>query len=373
MKAVKLLSTISATIILIIIFTISCSAQEEQEYYVLDESGAYELFDSLDSETKEMLSDFGIEELSADQIFQVSPKRVITSIINIVSGKLFDVLKLLVCLSVILVFQSVAQSITNEEKSNIQSIAFTLLITTALTTSAYKALTLACSQIVTCSDFMLSFIPVYTVLLSSCGNISAAVNFNTLLFSASQFIAAFFKTALMPLMGVLMSINIASAINPALPLSSITGALKKIVTVILTFISTVFIGFLSFKGTIASSVDALTVRSIRTVSGSLIPFIGSSVADAYSSVLGSLKLINNCFGFLGILTVFIIVMPVIIELLMYYIVFHFASVTAQMLKCESSKLLENTANVISVITVFVVFVSILFIVSIGIMLKARVV
>ncbi|MBO4339174.1 MAG: hypothetical protein J5877_04575 [Clostridia bacterium] len=372
MKAIKGLIILLTVAVLSIVFCIPACAEKDEEYSVLDEAGAFEVFDSLDEETKEMLGDLGIDEISSEDVFKVSPKKIITCLLNVISGKLSVVLKLFFNLAVILIIQSVTKSLSNDDKNQIADITFTLLLTTAAAVPAFKAVTLACSQIMTCSSFMLSFIPVYVLLLSSSGNITSAINFNTLLFSASQFIVHISRDALLPLSGVLMSVNIASAINPVLPLNSVTSTLKKAVTVILTFISTLFIGFLSFKGTIASSVDALTVRSIRTVSGSLIPFIGSSVADAYSSVLGSLKLINNCFGFLGILTVCIIVLPVIIELLMYWLAFHFASMTAEMLNCESKKLLLNIADIISIINIIVLFVSILFTVSIGIMLKTRV-
>lgn len=372
MKKFKFILTVISVIIILLSFAVPAFAFDENENTLFEESGATNLFESLDENTKDALNDIGIDELTTEKIFQVSPKRIVSAILDTVSMNFSKALKLFFNLIVILVFQSVIQSIYNEENSKISQIVFTLLLTTAATVPAYEAITLAASQILTSAGFMLSFIPVYSFLLSSCGNITQAVNFNTLLFTASQLIVQISGTFFIPVSGVLMSINIASAINPVLPLDSITGAIKKSITIILTLISTVFIGFLSFKGTIASDVDALTVRSIRTVSGSVIPFIGSSVADAYASVLGSLKLINSCFGFFGIIVIVLLNLPVITELLLYYLSFHFASVTAQMLKNDSSKLLDSIAGVISIINTIVIFVSILLTVSVGIMLKARV-
>jgi len=370
MKNFKFVFIIISTIVLIFVLSFSSFAFDETAYETFDDSGAYEVFDSLDEETKEILSDLGIEDINAESVFKISPKRIVEEIIKIVSGKLAEPIKLFFTLSLILIIESVFKSVSNEEKNSISEIIFILLISTAAAVPSYEVITFAASFLLTASDFLISFIPVYAFLLSSSGNITQALNFNTLLYGASQLIISVSKNILIPVMGVLMSLNIASSVNPILPLNKITGTFKKVVTVTLTLISTLFIGFLSFKGSVAASVDALTVRSIRTVSGSVIPFIGSSLADAYSSVLGSLKLINNCFGFLGIITVCVLTLPVIIELLLYYFSLHLASVTGEMLGCESSKILEGMAGVISIVNVIVIFVSVIFTVSIGIVLKA---
>ena len=250
-------------------------------------------------------------------------------------------------------------------------IVFLLLITTASAAPAYSAVTLAASHLLTVSDFMIAFIPIYAFILSYSGNFTQALNFNTLLFSASQLIISFSDNYLIPVTGMLMSMNIASAVNPVLSLESLSKGIKKAITVILTFISTLFIGFLSLKGNIASSVDSLTIRSIRTVSGSVIPFVGSALADSYSSVLGSLKLINDCFGFLGITVLCVMNLPVIIELLLYIFSFRIAAMIGEMLGCENSKILNSIADILAIANTVVLIVTVVFTVSTGLMLKAR--
>ncbi len=366
----KRILTVLLLFVLFSLLTVSSYALDgETEEYISD-SGVYEVFNSLDNETKESLSDLGIDEFSTEQIFKISPQKIITQIINTVSGKIVSPLKLFITLSIILVFESAAQSVTNEDNKSLSGIVFVLLLVTVSSTYAVNAFTLASSHLMTVGNFMISFVPVYAVLLSSSGSFTQALNFNTLLFTASQFIASFSENYLMPFGGILMSLSICSSLNPVISLEKAVNSVKKILTVTITFISTLFVGFLSLKGSVASSVDALTVKSIRTVSGSVIPFIGSTLADAYSSVLGSLKLINNCFGFLGIITLAAINFPVIIELLLYYFAFHFASVIGDMINSESSKILENIASIISIFNIIVIFTTVVFTVSTGIMLKA---
>lgn len=350
----------------------SFAVDEISDDYVSD-SGAYEVFDNIDESTKDILSDLGIEEFNTEQVFKISPKRIISEIIKIISNKIISPVKLCLTLITVLIIQSAVKSFSNDENKSVSDIVFILLLSTAAAVPAYNSITLAASHLLTVSNFMISFVPVYAVLLSSSGNFSQALNFNSLLFAASELIVSFSENYILPITGIMMSLNIASSVNPVLKLDSLIGIIKKAVTIILTFISTLFIGFLSLKGSIASSVDALTVRSIRTVSGSVIPFIGSSLADAYSSVLGSLKLINNCFGFLGILVLCAINLPVIIELLLYYFSFKIASMVGEILNCEQSKILDGIAGIVSITNITVVFVSVIFTVSTGLMLKTRVV
>ena len=358
--------------LLLTCFSLNCSAFNENENEIISESGADELFDELDDETKELLNELGIYESSTEEILEVSPERLVKELIKIIGLKMNGPMKLFMSLLIIMICESVTKSISNEKQSSFSDAIFIILITTASASHAINIINLSASHLMTCGSFMISFIPVYAFMISSSGSVTQALNFDTLLFSASELIITFSQKILLPVSGILISLNISSSVNPVLKTESLISSVKKTITVVITFISTLFIGFLSFRGSVASSVDALTVRSIRTVSGAVIPFIGSTLADSYASFLGSIQLIKNSFGFLGILIICAITMPVIVELLFYYFAFNFAGVCGKMLNCESSKITEGLAGIISIINTILVFSSLIFVISIGIMLKTRV-
>jgi len=372
MKNNKLFAVIVFVVVIINLFSIESFAEnEETGDYFSEDSGAYTLIENLDDETRDILSSLGIDEVDFEQIYQVSPQRIITVFLNILKGKIFSPLKLLLIIIVIEIFQSVCESAVSEKNKQIFNAVFTLLILTAAVVPVINLISDACSNILLTNEFMISFIPVYAVLLSSTGNFTQAINFNTALFSASQFIVSFVKTYLLPLMSVYLCINIASVINPVVKLKNTSSVIKKTVTVILSCASVIFIGFLSVKGSIASNIDAVAIRGIRTVTGAFIPYIGSSLADAYASLAGSLSLINKSVGFLGIIIIFIMNIPIISELFLYYLSLHIGYIVGDMLGNENSKSLDLLADVLSLINIIVIFTMVVFIVSIGIVIKAK--
>ena len=371
MKTKDIIFLILTIIVLFLVLNItSFAAENDIVDSALESSGANELFDSLDDETKQALSTVGIDELNLEEIYSVSPKRIITLIIEIFKGRFTEPLKLFFLLVIILFFESVTEGILNTNKDDFRSIIFTLLICSVTVVHIIECISLACSNLLLTSDFMIAFIPVYVFLLSSSGRITQALNFNTLIFGLGELIINLSKSILLPIMSVFVSINIACCVNPVMPIKSVAESIKKVITLCLTLISTVFVGILSVKGNIASSIDAVTLRSIKTLSGAAIPIIGSSMGDAYASIAGSMGLISNSVGFLGILIIAVINLPVIIELFLWYMCLNLSSIVGEALGSSSAKLLKSLSGAVSVINIILVLTSAVFIISTGIVIKA---
>jgi stage III sporulation protein AE len=372
MRTGKVLIILSVTALLICFFSISANAAKQDILNErLTESGIYELYDSVDENTKEILETIGINDISTESIYSVSPKNVITALIDIISGKLTRPVKMMMILSIISIFASLTNSLTDNGNSSVFNTVFTLLTAVSVLVPATEAITLAASALKVISGFMISFIPVFVFLLTSSGNAASAINFNTLLFSLCQLITQFSNSFMLPVSGIYISFNIASTVNPVFPFRTVSKSVNRVITVLLTLAATIFVGILSLKGNIAANIDAVTVRSIKTVSGAVIPFVGSALGDAYASIVGSLQLINSTVGFLAILIIFSMIFPVTAELFLWYICFHFSSVIGEALGCKTSGLISSIASAISIINTLVIFVSAVFIISIGLMLKTR--
>ena len=372
MKYVKIFISV---ILLTLILAVPVFAKDDNEYDEnLEKSGAYEMYDNLDDDTKDILSSLGINGISVEGIYNVSARKVIDAFIDVISGKITQPLKCIAVIVSIMLVLSISESFLQNGNENISSgnLVAVLLVVTAIASPAIKAISSAASNILVTTNFMISFIPVYAVLIASCGSPASALNFNTLLISAAEIIAVISKKIFMPLLSVFMGVNIASSINTSVCASKVSSIIKKAVTVTLGTVSALFTGFLSVKGNLAANVDAVALKGVKTVSGSVIPIIGSTLGEAYTSVLGSLALLKGSVGFFGILAVCAINIPIITELILWYFAMQICAVISGILGHEIiTKLIESISNAIVIANTVIVFTAVVFIVSIGILIKVR--
>ena len=66
---------------------------------------------------------------------------------------------------------------------------------------------------------------------------------------------------------------------------------------------------------------------------SLIPIVGSSISEAYSSLLGSINVIKSSVAVVGIIVIMIISLPPLIEGMLYCIAFSILSYICEMFEC----------------------------------------
>lgn len=368
---------IKITVVLILfLFALSMPAfaLENQYESQLESSGAAELYDEVDDETKEILKELGVDELSLEDIFNVSPRKVFTVLVDMLKGKAMEPLKSVAVIISILLVLSISESFLpkGQGKNSAGNLVATLLIITAIAIPTVKIITIASSNILLSCKFMLTFIPVYGTLIAVSGNPLSAVNFNTLLFSATQIIAQFTKAFLMPLISVFLGLNIAASLNSQICAVKVSSIIKKIITVSLTTISTVFLGFLGTRGMLATASDGLAQKGIRVFTSSVIPIIGNSLGEAYTSILGSLSLLKSTVGIFGILAIAVLNIPVVFELLLWYFSLQICSVVSSLLGQETiTNLFECISNAIVIANIIVIFIISILIISIGLVLKVR--
>ena len=107
------------------------------------------------------------------------------------------------------------------------------------------------------------------------------------------------------------------------------------------------------------------------VSGTL-PVVGSTLSEAYTSVLGSMGLIQNAVGVFGIVVIVLMHLPVILELLLWYLALMFAAAIGGMLgQTQIKKLLEGIAATVSLVNIFVIFNGFLLVISTGVILQFK--
>lgn len=186
--------------------------------------------------------------------------------------------------------------------------------------------------------------------------------------AVSQLSSMFF----VPLTGLIMMVTLLSSVSDNVNSAKIISLLKKIISIVLGVLSTVFVGLVTIKGALASSADSVSVKGIKLLAGNTIPIVGGAIGDAYTSVLGSLNLIKGTVGAFGIFAIAAVNIPVITEMLLWMIAVNICSALCGLLGEENAaKVLDGVSGVLSLTNTITVFSAVVFILSTGIILSLR--
>lgn len=358
----------------LLIFTSLTSFLAFAENEIYDEKHiSDELFSNIDSDTLSVLNELGINDLSFDEIFSVS----IYDITKFFSESLADRVKLCVHFFVQLLFFIVINVIVKSffgfnTKDNFINIIGIVSVTLIIISKLNSLINILLSSISACGTFIVGFIPIYTILISVSGSPAAAITYNSLTFAFAQGISGFINNIFVKLSGAYFCLSISLCINEYMNVGRLINIVNKSVNFIIGFLACGFTGLLSVKGITSSAVDAASAKSIKFLLSSLIPIVGSSISDAYSSLLGSIGLIKSSVALVGILVVLIISLPALIESSVYCLSLSFLSYACEVFELDgissAVKVFYSGLKFIVMMNVFEIFI---LIISTGIMLTVK--
>lgn len=363
-------------VFLLYMFTYTCFAEDSSESGVTEQAQAVfsELLSSLEEETKEALSEIGIDDADYTQILSLSPKRVVDAILELITGKMSEKLKAVGFVCALLVLSAVLEGFAQPGSTmhSVFSVFTTLLIVVSLLLPVSESLVQAFSAMELSSNFLLAYIPAFAGVISMSGKPLSSAAYSSVMMGLSNLLAQCNVKVFLPVVQVFFSLNIASSVQPKYAFNSLVAFFKKAVTVLLGFSATIFTGLLAIKGSLASAGDSVAVRGVKMLVGSAVPVVGSALSDAYTSVLGSITLIQNAVGIFGIVVFALMHVPVILDLLLWYLALSFtASVSEALGQKQAATLLNGIASTVSLVNTLVIFTAFILIISTGIMLNFK--
>lgn len=363
-------------VFLLYMFTYTCFAEDSSESGVTEQAQAVfsELLSSLEEETKEALSEIGIDDADYTQLLSLSPKRVVDAILELFTGKMSEKLKAVGFVCALLVLSAVLEGFAQPGSTmhSVFSVFTTLLIVVSLLLPVSESLVQAFSAMELSSNFLLAYIPAFAGVISMSGKPLSSAAYSSVMIGLSNLLAQCNVKVFLPVVQVFFSLNIASSVQPKYAFNSLVAFFKKAVTVLLGFSATMFTGLLAIKGSLASAGDSVAVRGVKMLVGSAVPVVGSALSDAYTSVLGSISLIQNAVGIFGIVVFALMHVPVILDLLLWYLALSFtASVSEALGQKQAATLLNGIASTVSLVNTLVIFTAFILIISTGIMLNFK--
>lgn len=227
------------------------------------------------------------------------------------------------------------------------------------------------SLIHTTGSFILVFVPFFTGIAVTSGSITTAGIYHIMMLGASEFIVKLAESWFMPVLGAAAALGITGSIFPSVSLDSLVNLLKKVITWGISVAMTLFTGFVSLKCTIGSKADGAAAKTAKMLVGNFVPIIGGAVSDAYSTVKGSFQVIGGAVGALGITGIILLLLPMILEVLLYRFVMWVGIAAAEIFSSEPlRKLMKSIDSGLAIAQCILVCYSVIFVLCSAILIRA---
>ena len=354
------------------LFTISVSAAESEspeEFYAeqYKNSGAEDLENSLPDSAKDYFSEHGIDPSDYNWVNSLSAESVFKHILTfITSGAKAPLNTGAVIIAIILI----SAALTSAE---IKSSAMTAAIYASAAASA-AVIAVPVSSVINTSVnalrgigvFMLSFIPVFAVIVAASGATVTAASMSALLLAAAETVSYISSFIVLPLMGGYLTLSLSSAVSPLIKKSGITETVKKLAFWIMAFISAVFVGILGIQTAVNSSADTLVSKTAKFIIGSSIPVAGGVLSEAMNTVTASMGLLMSSIGIYGALACAVTLLPLVIELLIWRAVLLISSSVSEIFSLGGiAGLLRAIDSMLSVLIGIILLVGAMFVISLA--------
>lgn len=365
-------------IVLILLLSVPLTAFsiDDEGYEEYLENYDFSFLEDLGSDTYDLLDELGLTTFDYNTLVNFSISDFTNSVKDILKGAAQTPLEACIVILVFIIissfFQNLKSTMIDSEMSTLFSTVSALIIAVVLAIKMKTTISLACSSIAICADFIYAFIPVFCVIVATSGNTVAAFSTNTLLLSLAQTLNYISKNIFIPLTNCFLSIGICAGLRSELNLKSLLAFMKKYITTGISVCAAAFVSVLSIKTAVAARADAIGLRSIRFAINSVVPVIGSAISEGLLSIQSYSSLIRSSVGVVGIIAVVLVFLPAIIEVVFWRFFLSLSSIISDVFGDKSVTLvLKAFCDAMLIMNVILILSMVTTIISIGILIAAK--
>ncbi len=243
------------------------------------------------------------------------------------------------------VFSSFSSSIRSEGVRSAFSFCSSLAILGGMTAGGYACFSAVAGYFSTLCDLTTAALPLIGGLYAMGGNVTAAAASAGGLTVYLAILENIVGRSILPFCGICLAFALMTSPMPGLKLGSLLSGLKKQYTTLLAFLMMLLLAMLASQTTLAARADTLAMRSAKFAAGSLIPVVGGSVAELLRTVSAGVGYLRGTVGICGVLLLIFSLLPTLIELLLYRLVWQISAGVAELLGCDGERrLLDEIAS-----------------------------
>ncbi len=354
------------TLVILIIVTISMSFSVYAQDYETEK-----IWDATDTQTREYLLELGIDEIEFEKIFNLSPTRVIGFLFELCFEKGIALSHKIILIIVTLIVTAIGVSFLQRNAKTEELIYYicALSVMTVVVIPVCRIMVDTSAAIKTSAVFVNAYLPVMTAVIIASKNPALAVTYNSFSIFLSSLIANVGDRLFVPSISALLSFNFMSSFSFENYRDRIIKTIRRMLVIIISFLSTIYTGLLTTQSILATSSDSLALKGIRFISGAFVPVVGGAVGDAISSVFSSFAIMKNTLGVFVIIVIILINLPVIIELLIWYFSLGLCSMVSSLLHLDKiTDVIDGLNTIISIMNITLFFVTFVLVISTGVII-----
>lgn len=301
-------------------------------------------------------------------------KSIGMKILGLFSSDLVEALSGVIAIFIVIVVMSILSNLELEEKSDVTKLVHLvgyLTIVVIMFTTFTSIIASFKSVIGSLTTLMQIISPFLMAVIMATGKITSIGVIKPMLLFLASAIGFMIQYLVIPFICISVSFHIISNLSENLNLGRLGKLFSSFSIWTISVTLTIFLGILSLETTLTGSVDTLAIKATQTAVSNLVPVVGKFFSDSFETVVGATHVIANISGVLGILVIFIVAILPILKILSVMVLY---TILAGMVEpiCKDEKivkLISSFASNYKILLGILIGVSILFIISIGIILN----
>jgi stage III sporulation protein AE len=289
----------------------------------MEAAGVEQLQERLPNETQQLLSQLLQGKLDIGRLLSLSPGDFVELLVQLIREGIRRPFAAFGMIGGIILLCALAGALGEGfqagELSSVYTAVSVLCVVAAVAKPVSECIVAGAQAIRDCSVFMLSFIPVFTSVVSVSGAPVTASTYNLLLFSACQLVSGVASGVLVPFMGMYTGLCIAGSVGEDIGILPLAKGIRSFVTWGLTLLMTAYAGLLSMQTLVSTGADGAMLKAGKFLVGSFVPIVGGAISDALGAAQGAMKLLKASIGAFGILAGALSFLPVLLKVLLWYL------------------------------------------------------
>lgn len=350
------------TTLILVATCIRCFAQDEfvgagSDILTYNDFDAVSIFDAVPDEILKELPD-GAEEFDAEKIAgSADPLFFIRAILDSAAKMLKPTLNFFAKMLGIVVISAAIGAVggvTNSESiREVAGIVTKMCLIAAMSENILSLIDETADYIKLVTGVGEAAVPVFSAICIAGGNVTGATVAANGMLIALNFIGILTGQALFPVVRVCLALTTVAGLGAeklGFRIEEISKFVRKTMCFILALISATISGVMSFQSIIAARVDSLSLRAVKFAASAAVPVAGSIAADAAGTIAGSISLVKNAVGWVGIIVIILIISPIMVKLLLNKLAIVLISTISGLLEFGSAKtMIDEVSGIINFI------------------------
>ena len=222
------------------------------------------------------------------------------------------------------------------------------------------------------NTFLGGVLPTMLLLSASSGNASFAAASSAIILSALSMLEVLCASTLFPLLKLLFSVSVSSAMCGSVNLGGVSSTIKKLMKYVFVLSGIVLSVVLMFQKIITKSIDSASLRGLK-FAASFVPFVGSSIDEAMATLSGGIGVIRSTFGIsIAVIICAITLIPLMNLLLNKFFIDLSCGISSMLGLGKESAFLSEMGGVIGYLAAIVAFVGTFFTLAVSIIAATEV-